>query len=323
MRLSGAMILLCLALAACTRTGKLEQEGKKIDSAAAEHVQVQVSMDDGELEIKSHYGEPLLDGQFGYNIAAWRPDISYSILDKSGKLTVQQPTERGWIVGRIHNWWSLSLMQGPSMDLKVTHETGSTRLDLGDLHLNSVNALFGTGDWHFNLHGSQPDLAITKVISERGNGHFSISGSLSELRRIEINQGQGALTADLSGDYRVLSEAHFTVDEGALDVNLTGDYGGAPHVRANLGRGNVIVDLRGTWAHGGDINLSLKSGHLRVWLPSNVVIAGQASVKDGFVNAVGVEFQHNQLSYKPVRAAPTLQLNIAVGTGTVSLERTD
>lgn len=180
-----AAALACIGLIACSRAGQIQQEQKKIASNGAESVLVQVLMKDGDLEVTSHRGEPLLDAQFAYNVQAWRPNISYVLDAGSGKLTVRQPTRHRWMMGDSHNWWSLDLMQGPFIDLKVNHKNGPTQLDLGGLRLNSVNAQFEEGDWDLSINKAQSNLAKVEVASQQGKGHLELSGPFTQLRLVE------------------------------------------------------------------------------------------------------------------------------------------
>jgi len=106
-----------------------------------------------------------------------------------------------------------------------------------------------------------------------------------------------------------------------LALATLGQYGSPVTVNATLGKGTFTADLRGRWAEGGTVTLALKEGHLHVAVPAGVAIQGKVENQQGFNSITGLEQSGNQISYTPTQAAPTLTLNISVGTGTVAVER--
>jgi len=131
MRVVRGVLLACVALAACSRAGKMEQEEKKVESAGATQIEAQIAMDQGALELVSHYGEPVLDGLFAYNVPKWKPDVSYAVKSGTGQLSVKQGSSGGMVSGKTQNWWQLSLNTQLATQLQVDHKQGPTRLDLG------------------------------------------------------------------------------------------------------------------------------------------------------------------------------------------------
>jgi hypothetical protein len=316
-----AIVLTAIGLTACARTGKLEQQQKSVPSEGAKEIQATIEMGQGALELVSHWGEPVLDAMFAFNVEKWTPQVSYSVTQQVGTLSVKQASSRS-VMGEPQNWWELSLMTGLPTDLTLSHQKGPTRLALGDVKVRRLEASFGEGDWDIVLEGSQPSMLSAEIAAEKGNGRLLIGGSHSNLEKVEVAQRQGALSVEMEGDCSALKTVDVKVEEGSLGLMARGQYASQSTINAKLKKGTFLADLRGNWAENATINLALKEGHLRVQLPSNVVIDGTVVTREGPVSVTGLEQSGTRIHFEPEKAAPTLKLDIQVDTGTVAIERT-
>ncbi len=154
--LAFVVILSVLALSACwhgmTPTGPERHESRSIELDKAEKVRVQLNMPVGELDVRGG-AQKLMDADFTYNVAAWKPDIRYSSTGPFGSLIVEQhgPTSSS---GNAKNRWDLRFNDGVPLDLKVHVGAGEERLNLGSLSLHTVELEMGAGSLHLDLRGN-------------------------------------------------------------------------------------------------------------------------------------------------------------------------
>src|SRR5258708_18804641 len=80
-------------LSACrgniTPTGPEQHESRSVDLDKSERVRVELKMPVGELEVRGG-ARKLLDADFSYNVAAWKPDIQFHSAGVAGDLILEQ-----------------------------------------------------------------------------------------------------------------------------------------------------------------------------------------------------------------------------------------
>jgi len=106
----------------------------------------------GELNVDG--GTPkLVDGEFTFNVPAWKPRVDYHSTGSRGDLVIEQ-TENIGAMGDTQNRWDLKLNDGVLMDL-VTHlGAGEARMNLGSLSLRNVELNIGAGEVRMDLRGN-------------------------------------------------------------------------------------------------------------------------------------------------------------------------
>jgi hypothetical protein len=158
-----------LALAALTtggcvidveRTGPLDHDHQAVDLDKAEMVRAELKMGAGELMVEGG-SRKLIEGDFSYNVAAWKPAIKYTSSGVRGNLTVEQPhsVHAG---GKMKYRWDLRLNDKVPMDVVVEFGAGEAKLNLGDLNLRSVQVHMGVGELRMDLRGKPSrDYSVT------------------------------------------------------------------------------------------------------------------------------------------------------------------
>jgi hypothetical protein len=150
------MISAGLTVAACgfnvAPAGPELHESHSIDLDKSEKVRVAVKMPVGELDLRGD-AQKLMDADFTYNVAEWKPDIHYSSAGAGGDLILAQkgPTSG---TGNTKNHWDLRFNNSVPLDLKVEFGAGEARLNLGSLSLRSVNVEVGAGTLRLDLRGT-------------------------------------------------------------------------------------------------------------------------------------------------------------------------
>jgi hypothetical protein len=148
--------LLALALGGCGRlagtAGPIQRESRSIELDKSERVRVELKIPVGELEVRGGAAK-LLDADFSYNVAEWKPDLRYRSAAGVGDLTIEHggPGSYG---GERKNRWDLRLNDGVPIDLRVRFGAGEARLALGSMKLGSVDIEMGAGSLRLDLRGA-------------------------------------------------------------------------------------------------------------------------------------------------------------------------
>lgn len=217
----GMLLLLCgagfVALTAWVTTTAVRVVGEiptvvvgptQTDTAAtqlggAQAVNVSLTMGAGKLTLDGG-ATNLLAGTFTYNVAAWKPEVSYQVNGSTGTLTVRQTNENGFTrtPDQVRNDWDLHLQDGVPLALTANMGAGESKLKLGSLNLTKLDLHTGagkttvdlTGDWKQNL---------TATI-EGGVGETTVKLPRDAGVRVKVAQsGLGKVHADnmtVSGD---------------------------------------------------------------------------------------------------------------------------
>jgi hypothetical protein len=145
-----------LLLAACgprDMVGETRRETHSIPLDNSELTRVNVNMHAGELRIAGGAGQ-LMDAEFTYNVASWKPQVEHRSTGTRGDLDVIQPPGVHLAVPDGQNRWDLRLNDGALIDLVARMGAGEARLDLGTLSLRAVDLDIGVGEVAVDLRGT-------------------------------------------------------------------------------------------------------------------------------------------------------------------------
>ncbi|MGO9241135.1 MAG: toast rack family protein [Bryobacteraceae bacterium] len=140
-----------------TGIGETIRESRSVDLAQAqgsERVRVELELNAGELRVEGG-AKQLMDADFIYNVASWKPEIQF---DKSGfrsSLRVHQGGNTATI-GNTKNEWRLRLNDTIPLDFSLHCGAGENRLNLGELDLRGVEVHIGAGRVELDLRGKTP-----------------------------------------------------------------------------------------------------------------------------------------------------------------------
>lgn len=146
---SALMLISCWGRVA--PTGPEQRESRSIDLDNSERVRVELKMPVGELDVGGG-AQKLLDADFTYNVAAWKPDIRYRSGAPAADLTIQQQGPK-LASGNTKNRWDLRFNDNVPLDFRVELDAGEARLNLGSLSLRSVELEMGAGTLRLDLRG--------------------------------------------------------------------------------------------------------------------------------------------------------------------------
>jgi hypothetical protein len=198
-------------------TGDLVKLTRSVDLGYAKSVDARIEMGVGKLTV-SGGSQNVMDAEFTYNVAEWKPEVSYGEADERGTLRVRQPGGHGLgLGGRVRNEWDIQLNADIPMDLEVELGAGTGRLELGDLSLMDLRITAGAGEVEVLLTG-QPEVDDLEVQVGAGDVTVDLSGEWTDDLDAEIKGGVGRLTLRLPTDVGVRVDA----DKGIGKVRAHG-----------------------------------------------------------------------------------------------------
>jgi len=221
-----ACAVLALPLGACTwtsRIGKLRTDAHSIDLGDAKSVTVDLKMGAGELTIGGG-ADALVEADFTYNVAAWKPVVDYSVSGERGKLSIQQPEVQNWGVGSYRYEWDLRFNDGVPMDLNVVLGAGKSLLDMRHLSLTRLDLKMGVGDIELDLRGErEQDLDVT---IRGGVGEATVRLPKDVGVRIKATGGLGEVNAEsLRRDGDVYVNEAYGESSATITLDIEGGVG--------------------------------------------------------------------------------------------------
>jgi len=228
-----------LFAAGCVVTSRLHSESRLVEIGSARSVRVEIRMDSGKLKVAGG-AEDLLNADFKYNVASWRPRIKYELIDDHGKLAVEQPHGvRGAALGKVVYKWDLRLRDDVPLDLSVKLGVGRSDLQLGGLSLETLDIQTEAGNVNADLVGST-SLTQLNVEQGAGNSEIDLTGRREKDLNVNIRSGVGGITMRLPTDVGVRVNIRHGI--GKVNANsLTKK--GKTYVNEAYGRSNVTIDV--------------------------------------------------------------------------------
>ena len=235
----GRSLVLCVAVVAATvlvgacgaprvEVGELRTENRSVQAENAESVQANLRIALGELNVGGG-ADSLMEADFAYNVAAWRPGVNYEVVGDTGELTVRQQGLREGIPTRdVRNEWNLRLSDDVPVDLGVQMGGGVGNLDLDNLALTGLNLDVGAGvtrvdlagDWGRDLRAVIRGGAgqVTVLLPSRTGVRVDAGTRLGRVNADGLRREGDAFVNDAYGDSEATLEVE--VKGGAGQINL-------------------------------------------------------------------------------------------------------
>jgi len=173
------------------QVGPLQTENSSIPLGDAKSVNAQIVMGVGKLNLEGG-AKDLMDATFLYNLASWKPEVSYSITDGVGNLKVSQPTSGSKSVsGDVRYEWDILLNSNVPIDLRTMLGAGDGNLKLGGMSLTGLKAQSGAGNVTIDLSGVWKRDLNASV--EAGIGNLVLVVPQYTGTMINISQGLGTV----------------------------------------------------------------------------------------------------------------------------------
>ena len=204
--------------------GEMRQESRTIQPENAQSVRANLMMGAGELQVVGA-ADALMEADFSYNVADWKPRVSYEVVDNTGELSVKQGSGGGVrLGGDARNEWSLRFNDEVPIDLRVQMGAGESDLDLDSLALTGLNLEMGAGRTTVDLTGDYAQDFDASIQGGVGEATVLLPSEVGVRARAE--GGLGKINAEglqKQGDSYV-NDAYGSSDV-TLDVDVQGGVG--------------------------------------------------------------------------------------------------
>ena len=206
----------------------MQHESKSVDPKDAQSVRAQLKMGAGELNLTGG-ADQLMEGDFSYNVADWKPEVSYDVSGDEGELVVRQGGSEGSnLTGEARNEWEIRLNDELPTDLVVQMGAGESDLDLDSLALTGLKLQMGAGKTTVDLTGDyaqsfdasiQGGVGEAKVLLPSGVGvKAKAQGGLGKINAEGLKRVGDSYVNDAYGESDV--NLNVNVQGGVGEINL-------------------------------------------------------------------------------------------------------
>jgi hypothetical protein len=197
------------------QVGKMQSESKSVDLKNAQSARAQLNMGAGELNLTGG-ADQLMEGEFSYNVADWKPKVNYDVSDQKGELIVKQGSAEGAGLGAdARNEWDISLNDEVPTDLVVQMGAGESDLDLDSLALTGVNLQMGAGKTTVDLTGDYAQSFDASIQGGVGEATVLLPSEVGVKAKAE--GGLGKINAQ---GLQTVGDSYVNDAYGESDVNL-------------------------------------------------------------------------------------------------------
>ena len=201
--------------------GEMRNESRSIQPEDARSVRAHLMMGAGELKVGGA-ADALMEGDFSYNVADWKPQIDYEVSGEKGDLTVEQGSgDDGRLGGGAGNEWDLRFNDDVPTDLVVEMGAGESDLDLDSLTLTGLDLEMGAGETTVDLTGDYAQGFDASI--EGGVGEATVLVPSEVGVRVRAEGGLGKINAE---GFQREGEAYVNDAYGDSDVSLDVDVQG-------------------------------------------------------------------------------------------------
>jgi N-terminal domain of toast_rack, DUF2154 len=204
--------------------GKLQRESKSVDPKDAQSVRAQLKMGAGEMNLTGG-ADKLMEGDFSYNVAEWKPEVSYDVSGDKGELVVRQGGSKDSnLTGEARNEWDIRLNDELPTDLVVQLGAGESDLDLDSLTLEGLKLQMGAGKTTVDLTGDYTQSFNASIQGGVGEATVELPSGVGV--KAKAQGGLGKINAKglerVGGSY--VNDAYGESDV-TLNVNVQGGVG--------------------------------------------------------------------------------------------------
>jgi predicted membrane protein len=175
--------------------GELRTETQSVALGEASSVVADVSIGVGKLDI-SGGATDLMNATFNYNIAAWKPVVSYDVKGTEGTLLVQQPSQGAISTSPNTRYdWDLRFKNDVPVTMKVDIGVGEGNLRFAGLDLRRLEVNSGVGDTTLDLTSLNTQQDVS-VLVKGGVGQVTITLPTDTGVRVTADGGLGNINAN-------------------------------------------------------------------------------------------------------------------------------
>jgi hypothetical protein len=209
---------------------EMQRESKSVDPKDAQSARASLKLGAGELNLAGG-ADRLMEGDFSYNVADWKPKISYAVSGGQGKLVVKQGSAEGSHLGAdARNEWDISLNDEIPTDLVVQMGAGESDLDLDSITLTGLDLQMGAGKTTVDLTGDYTQDFDASIQGGVGEATIMLPSEVGVKAKAE--GGLGKINAEA---LKKVGDSYVNDAYGESDVNLSVD------VQGGVGQINLKV----------------------------------------------------------------------------------
>jgi hypothetical protein len=224
--LSVAAVAVALFVSACQtqRVGEMQRESRSIQPENAQSVRAHLMMGAGELKV-SGAADALMEADFSYNVADWKPEVNYDVSGDTGELTVEQGSSEGVRFGAgVRNEWDIRFNDEVPTDLIVEMGAGESDLDLDSITLTGLDLQMGAGKTTVDLTGDYAQDIDASI--QGGVGEATVLLPSEVGARVRAEGGLGKINAEgLQREGNSYVNDAYADSEVTLDVDVQGGVG--------------------------------------------------------------------------------------------------
>jgi hypothetical protein len=204
--------------------GEMQRQSHSIQAQNAQSVRANLKMGAGELNLTGG-ADQLMEADFAYNVADWKPKVNYDVSGETGELTVRQGSDGGVrLGGDARNEWDIALNDEVPTNLSVQMGAGESDLDLDDLTLTALDLEMGAGRTMIDLTGDYDRDLVASIQGGVGQATVQLPSEVGV--RVEAQGGLGEINAEgLQKEGEAYVNDAYGDSEVTLDVDIQGGVG--------------------------------------------------------------------------------------------------
>jgi hypothetical protein len=222
----GMMTGTALFAGACggQQVGELQRQSQSVDVEEARSVRTDLEIGAGELNVTGG-ADRLMEADFAYNVADWKPEINYDVSGDTGELRVQQGQGEGpTITGDARNEWDIRFNDEVPTTVSVQMGAGESDLDLDSLTLTGLDLEMGAGRTTIDLTGAYDRDLVASIQGGVGRATVRLPSEVGV--RVEAQGGLGQINAEgLQKEGEAYVNDAYGDSEVTLDVDIQGGVG--------------------------------------------------------------------------------------------------
>ena len=206
------------------QVGEMQRQSQSIQAQNAQSVRANLKMGAGELNLTGG-ADQLMEADFAYNVADWKPKVNYGVSGETGELIVRQGSGGGVnLGGDARNEWDIRLNDEVPTNLRVQMGAGESDLDLDDLTLTGLDVEMGAGRTTIDLTGDYDRDLVASIQGGVGQATVQLPSEVGV--RVEAQGGLGEINAEgLQKEGEAYVNDAYGDSEDSLDVDIQGGVG--------------------------------------------------------------------------------------------------
>ena len=211
------------------QVGDLQRQSQSVDVEEARSVRADLRMGAGELNLTGG-ADRLMEADFFYNVADWKPEVDYEVSGDTGELSVKQDIIAGVPVGEARNEWDIHFNDEVPANLSVQMGAGESNLDLDSLTPTGLTLHMGSGKTSVDLTGDYArslDASIeggvgeaTVLLPSEVGARVSADGGLGKINAEGLRRKGDSYVNDAYGDSEVTVEVDIQGGVGQITLEV-------------------------------------------------------------------------------------------------------